>query len=141
MHRMKAATAALALLLCQCAGPTRISPQEFKREYASIPLPATMINIEYLGQKDGAAYINHQTMSLLTGNFKDRILYTPLEDFDAAFRRSLPLGRRTSLDLMREEQAKAKPHRGKIGPNNIDAILNGSSRGSQGARGGRDFED
>jgi len=83
-----------------------------------------MHSVEYLGQRDGAAYINHQSMSLFTGKFKERVIYTPLEDFDATFRASLPVEGRTTLDLLREQRATAKPHRGKIDPNNIDAILN-----------------
>jgi len=123
-NRMRVPAALLVLLLCQCAGPTRVSPEEFKCEYALVPVPQSMHSVEYLGQRDGAAYINHQSMSLFTGKFKERVIYTPLEDFDATFRASLPVEGRTTLDLLREQRATAKPHRGKIDPNNIDAILN-----------------
>jgi hypothetical protein len=125
---MRVIATLLALLLCQCAGPTRVSPEEFKSEYALIPMAQTMHNVEYLGQREGAAYINHQSMSLFTGKFKDRVIYTPLEDFDPAFRASLPVEGRTTLDLLREQEVKAKPHRAKIAPKDIDAILNDPNR-------------
>ena len=132
-----------ALTLCQCAGPTRVSPEEFKREYALVPVPQSVHSVEYLGQKDGAAYINHRTMALFTSGWKDRVIYTPLEDFDPVFRASLPVKGHTTLDLIRKEQAKAKakPRRGKVDRNNIDAILNDPNRVSGQKREGRDFED
>lgn len=69
--------------------PKRVSPAEFKKEYASIRMPQTMHSITYLGQRDGRAYINHSSKSVLSGNWSDRVIYVDLAELDATFRGSL----------------------------------------------------
>lgn len=70
--------------------PKRVSPAEFKKEYASVGMPQTMHSITYLGQRDGRAYINHSSKSVVSGKWSDRVIYAELAELDATFRNSLP---------------------------------------------------
>ena len=70
--------------------PKRVSPAEFKKEYAWVGKPQTMHNVTYLGQRDGRAYINHSSKSAFSGKWSDRVTYVELAELDAAFRDSLP---------------------------------------------------
>jgi hypothetical protein len=70
--------------------PKRVSPAEFKKEYASVGMPQTMHSITYLGQRDGRAYINHSSKSVVSGKWSDRVICVDLAELDATFRDSLP---------------------------------------------------
>jgi hypothetical protein len=70
--------------------PNRVSPAEFKKEYASVGMPQTMHSITYLGQRDGRAYINHSSKSVVSGKWSDRVIYVDLAELEATFRDSLP---------------------------------------------------
>jgi len=39
----------IALLLCGCSGPERVTPAEFKKQYAEVGMPQSMHNVTYLG--------------------------------------------------------------------------------------------
>lgn len=70
--------------------PKRVSPAEFKKEYASVGMPQTVHSVTYLGQRDGRAYINHSSKSVLSGKWSDRVIYVDLAELDGTFRDSLP---------------------------------------------------
>ena len=70
--------------------PKRVSPAEFKKEYASVGMSQTMHSVTYLGQRDGRAYINHSSKSVVSGKWLDRVIYVDLAELDATFRDSLP---------------------------------------------------
>ncbi|MCF7674498.1 MAG: hypothetical protein K9N23_20325 [Akkermansiaceae bacterium] len=70
--------------------PKRVSPAEFKKEYASVGMPQTMHSVTYLGQRDGRAYIKHSSKSVVSGKWSDRVIYVDLAELDATFRDSLP---------------------------------------------------
>lgn len=80
----------LAFLLCGCGGPKHVSPAEFKKQYASVGMPQSMHSITYLGQRGGQAYINRSSMSTVSGEWSDHVIYVELTELDAAFRDSLP---------------------------------------------------
>ncbi len=80
----------LALLLCGCSGPERVSPAEFKKQYTSAGLAQTMHDIAYLGRRDGRAYIRVSSMSTVSKTWSDHIIYVELSELDSAFRDSLP---------------------------------------------------
>ena len=68
----------------------KVSAADFKKQYAWVGRPQTMHEVSYLGQQDGKAYISENSRSPLTGKWSKTVIYTPLEDLDAAFRASLP---------------------------------------------------
>jgi hypothetical protein len=68
----------------------KVTTAEFKEQYAWVGKAQTVHVVSYLGQQDGKAYISKKSRSGLTGKWSETILYTPLEDLDAAFRASLP---------------------------------------------------
>lgn len=80
--------------------PKRVSPAEFKKEYALIGMPQTMHSITYLGQRDGRSYINHRSKSVISGKWSDRVIYVDLAELDAKFRDSLP---KTEMNAQRKE--------------------------------------
>ena len=80
----------LALLLCGCAGPKRVSPAEFKKQYDSVGKPQTMHDVAYLGQRDDRAFIRVSSMSLVSQKWSDHIIYVELKELDEAFRDALP---------------------------------------------------
>jgi outer membrane biogenesis lipoprotein LolB len=80
----------LVLLLCGCTGPERVSPAEFKRQYAWVGQAQTVKDVQYLGQRDGRAYIKISSMSTVSRKWSDHIIYVELAKLDSAFRDSLP---------------------------------------------------
>lgn len=80
----------ILLLLPGCTGPKRVSAAEFKRRYARVGLVETLHTHTYLGQNDGRAYIRARSMSLLSHNSSEKIIYAELRKLDPAFRDSLP---------------------------------------------------
>jgi len=80
----------LVLLLSGCSGPERVSVAEFKKEYAAVGQPASMRHVEYLGVRDGRAYIKVSSMRLNGSKWKERVIFVELEELDEALRNSLP---------------------------------------------------
>lgn len=80
----------LALLLCGCSGPQRVTPAEFKKQYAEVGMPQSMHSVTYLGCRDGRAYIQCSSMSTVSRKWSDRVIYVELTQVDATFRDSLP---------------------------------------------------
>ena len=80
----------LALFLCACTGPEHVSPAEFKKQHAWVGQPQTMHHVEYLGRRDGRAFIRVSSMSTVGKKWSDRVIYVELAELDAAFRDSLP---------------------------------------------------
>jgi len=70
--------------------PKRVSPADFKKEYAAVGMPQTMHSVTYLGQREGRAYINHSSKSVIGGKWSDSVIYVELAELDATFRDSLP---------------------------------------------------
>ncbi len=80
----------LALFLCGCNGPAHVSPAKFKAQYAAVGQAGTMQTAEYLGQRDGRAFIRVSTMSAFSGKWSDHTIYVKLAELEPAFRDSLP---------------------------------------------------
>ena len=80
----------LALLLCGCSGPERVTPSEFKKQYAEVGMPQSMHSVTYLGRRDGRAYIKRSSMSTVSRKWSDHVIYVELTELDATFRDSLP---------------------------------------------------
>lgn len=80
----------LALLLCGCSGPKRVTPAEFKKQYAEVGMPQSMHSVTYLGHRDGRAYIKRSSMSTVSRKWSDHVIYVELTELDATFRDSLP---------------------------------------------------
>jgi outer membrane biogenesis lipoprotein LolB len=80
----------LTLLLCGCSEPARVSPAEFKNQYAWVGQAQTMHDVTYLGQRDGRAYIKISSRSTVSRKWSDRVIYVELAKLDVAFRDSLP---------------------------------------------------
>ena len=80
----------LVLLLCGCSGPARVTPAEFKKQYAEVGMPQSMHSVTYLGRRDDRAYIKRRSMSMASGEWSDRVFYVELAELDATFRDSLP---------------------------------------------------
>ena len=80
-----------ALSLCGCTGPKHVSPAKFKAQYAVVGQPGTMRTAEYLGQRDGRAFIRVSSMSTLNQKkWSDEVIYVELAELEPAFRDSLP---------------------------------------------------
>jgi hypothetical protein len=79
----------LALLLCGCSGPERVTSAEFKKQYAEVGMPQSMHSITYLGCRDGRAYIQCRSMYPVSRKWSDRVIYVELIQVDATFRDSL----------------------------------------------------
>jgi hypothetical protein len=77
------------LLLCGCSDPERVSPAEFKRQYAWVGQAQTVKDVQYLGQHDGRAYIKISSMSPVSRKWSDHIIYADLAELDSVFRDSL----------------------------------------------------
>lgn len=80
----------LALLVCGCTGPEHVSPAKFKAQYAAVGQTGTMQTTQYLGQRDGRAFIRVSSMSPLSGKWSDHVIYVKLAELEPAFRDSLP---------------------------------------------------
>ena len=78
------------LTSCSSAGPKRVSAVEFKRQFAQVGMAQTMYAHTYLGERDGRAYIQVDSMSTLTGKWSKRVIYTDLSQLDPEFRNALP---------------------------------------------------
>lgn len=71
--------------------PKRVSPKQFKSEYAYVGMAQTMHVVTYLGQRDGRAYINRRSMSWLDkSKWSDHVIFVELAELDETFRNSLP---------------------------------------------------
>ena len=46
----------LALLLCGCSGPERVTPAEFKKQYAEVGMPQSIHSVTDLGCRDGRTW-------------------------------------------------------------------------------------
>jgi hypothetical protein len=88
---MKRLTSLLfALLLCGCSGQERVTPSEFKKQYAETGMPQSMHSVTYLGCRDGRAYIKRSSMCKVSRKWSDRVIYVELTELDSTFRDSLP---------------------------------------------------
>ena len=79
--------AALRVLKFQ---PKRVSAAEFKRHYALVGMAQTMYAHTYLGERNGRAYINVGSLSILGDKWSDEVIYVELSQLDTEFRQSLP---------------------------------------------------
>jgi hypothetical protein len=80
----------LAVLLCGCTGPERVSPAEFKKQYGWVGQPQTVRDVAFLGRRDGRAFIRVSSMSTVSQKWSDHIIYVELRELDGAFRDALP---------------------------------------------------
>lgn len=86
----KFAALALVLLLTGCSEPEHVSVDVFKREYASAGQMGTMREVEYLGQRDGKAFIKIRSMRLIGSGWKEKVIFIELRELDSAFQGSSP---------------------------------------------------
>lgn len=81
----------LTITLIGCSEPERVSASEFKQQYSAINKLETMKSAEYLGQKDGKAFIRISTMSMYDSKkWSDKIIYVELSELDTEFIAVLP---------------------------------------------------
>ena len=74
----------------QSVQSTHISAKEFESQYR-LGYMQTMKDAEYLGQKDGRAYLCIRSMSLTDPKqWSEKNVYVELIELDDAFRRTLP---------------------------------------------------
>jgi len=72
------------------AEPSHISAKEFQEQYR-LGHMQTMKDAEYLGQKDGRAYLRIKSMSLTDPKqWSEQIVYIKLSELDKDFRDKLP---------------------------------------------------
>ena len=83
------AAIALVLVMTGCSEPERVSVAEFKREYEMVGMPQTMKDVEFLGVRDGRAFLKIRSMPLVGSKWKERVTYVELKELDAALRESL----------------------------------------------------
>ena len=69
--------------------PESVSAAEFQKEYAQVGMAQTMHYHEYLGQRDGRAYLEVPTNSPLSG-WNKRIISVELAKLDPKFAATLP---------------------------------------------------
>ena len=69
--------------------PKPVSAVEFQKEYAQVGMAQTMFHHQYLGQRDGRAYLEIQTNSPVSGWTK-RIISVELAKLDPKFAAALP---------------------------------------------------
>lgn len=69
---------------------TRVSPSEFQKHYALVGTPETMRSTKFLGQENGKVFIRVHSMSPVTRDWSERVIYVELDELDPAFRESLP---------------------------------------------------
>ncbi len=75
----------ILMFLSGCNEPKQVSGTDFKREY-ELRNAQTMVSSEYLGEKDGKAFLRRKTMSLVNQNkWNEEIWCTGTNDLDAAF--------------------------------------------------------
>jgi hypothetical protein len=79
----------LLIFFAGCSGPEHISVAEFKREYAMVGQPQSMKSVEFLGVRDGSAFLKIRSMPILGSKWKERLVYVELTEVDAGFRESL----------------------------------------------------
>lgn len=80
----------LAGLVSGCNGPRHVSPAEFQRQYRWVDQPQTMHDVDYLGQRDGQAFIRVSSMSTVSQKWSDEIICVELNELDPEFRDTLP---------------------------------------------------
>ena len=84
---------------------TPISASEFESRYKSVGQIGTMKNTEYLGLRDGRAFLRIGVMSLFE-KWSERIVYTKTSDFDGAFLAALPRKEMTEAQVTVSEAGK-----------------------------------
>jgi hypothetical protein len=86
----------LLLLLCGCAGePEHVSPTEFKHEYEWVGKAQSVRAVNYLGQRDGKAFLRVRSMSMTNQKkWKNHVIYVELSELEPALRASLPTAER-----------------------------------------------
>jgi hypothetical protein len=82
----------LLLLLFGCTGePEHVSPTEFRHQYEWVGKAQSVRAVDYLGQRDGKAFIRVQSMSMIDQKkWKSHVIYVELSELEPAFRDSLP---------------------------------------------------
>ena len=70
--------------------PKKVSAAKFESEYAWVGKPQTMHVVTYLGQRDGRAYIQRKSKSLVGGKWTAHVIYAELSELEVRFRDSLP---------------------------------------------------
>jgi hypothetical protein len=74
----------------QSAEPSHILAREFESQYR-LGHMQTMKDAEYLGQKDGRAYLRIKSMSLTDSKkWTEQLVYVELSELDKTFREQLP---------------------------------------------------
>ena len=90
MNKIFLSLIVLMILLVGCNEANKISTSEFKRQY-ELGNMQTMKSAEYLGQKDGKAFMKIKTMSSLDSKkWSEEIVYAELNELDDKFKESLP---------------------------------------------------
>jgi hypothetical protein len=72
------------LLLAGCGGPKRVSVEAFQREY-DLRNHQTVTASEYLGERDGRAYLLRKRMPLLGRRWKEEVWLVDTADLPPAF--------------------------------------------------------
>lgn len=81
---------ALVLPSAGCSEAEHVSVADFKKEFAAVGQIQSVRHVEYLGQRDGKAYIKISSMRVIGSKWKERVIFVELSDLDDAFRASLP---------------------------------------------------
>jgi hypothetical protein len=71
-------------LLAGCNKPKRVSGAEFKREF-DLRNAQTMVWSEYLGEKEGKAFMLRKTMPLVGSKWREEVWFTETNNLDSAF--------------------------------------------------------
>jgi hypothetical protein len=70
--------------------PKKVTPAKFKSEYDWVGKAQSMHEVTYLGQRDGRAYINRNSMSAFSRKWTAQVIYVELSELEQSFRDSLP---------------------------------------------------
>jgi hypothetical protein len=73
----------LALLLFGCTGPEHVSPAKFKAQYAAVGQAGTMQTAQYLGQRNGRAFIRVSSMSTVSRKWSDHLIYVEVAELES----------------------------------------------------------
>ncbi len=71
-------------LLSGCNKPKRVSGAEFKREF-ELRNTQTMVWSEYLGEREGKAFLRRKTMPLVGSKWREEVWFTETNNLDSAF--------------------------------------------------------
>jgi hypothetical protein len=90
-------------LLAGCDEPKHVSGEEFKREF-NMRNTQTMVWSEYLGEKEGKAFMLRKTMPLVGSKWREEVWFTETKNLDSAFLEQLK-----RAEQMQKSQAIGAP--------------------------------